>query len=192
MSNLTGRVPEEFRIVLMPPTSIETHRVLLRKPERDDAQHIYSTYAHDPDVVRYLPWKPHATPTVSARFVGRCWALWSDGSASTWVLILKENGALLGMLEARIRSHAIEFGYVLAQPFWGCGLMQESLQAVVDWASAQPGIFRMWASCDVENVRSTRLLERVGMQHEGVLRRWIVHPNVSPEPRDCHCYSKVR
>jgi [ribosomal protein S5]-alanine N-acetyltransferase len=176
----------------MPPTSIETPRVLLRKPERDDAQRIFTTYAQDPDVVRFLPWKPHATPAVSARFVGRCLALWNDGSASTWVLIMRDSGALMGMLEARIRMHAVEVGYVLGQPFWGRGLMRESLQAFVDWASNQPSLFRIWATCDVENVRSARLLERVGLQHEGILRRYLVHPNISTEPRDCHSYSKVQ
>jgi len=30
------------------------------------------------------------------------------------------------------------------------------------------------------------------MQKEGLLRRWIIHPNVSEDPRDCFCYSKTR
>ena len=47
-------------------------------------------------------------------------------------------------------------------------------------------------SCDVENKASARVLEKVGMQREGTLRRYIVHPNISPEPRDCFVYSKVR
>ena len=34
--------------------------------------------------------------------------------------------------------------------------------------------------------------EKLGMSHEGVLRRWIMHPNVSPEPRDCHVYALAR
>jgi [ribosomal protein S5]-alanine N-acetyltransferase len=42
----------------------------------------------------------------------------------------------------------------------------------------------------VDNVASARLLERVGMEREGVLRRWLVHPNLSEAPRDCLCYSR--
>ena len=37
-----------------------------------------------------------------------------------------------------------------------------------------------------------RELERVGMQREGILRSWLVHPNVSDTPRDCLCYSVVK
>jgi hypothetical protein len=40
-------------------------------------------------------------------------------------------------------------------------------------------------------VSSARLLESVGMQFEGRLRRWLVHPNMSESPRDCLCYAIV-
>src|SRR5215470_11140666 len=59
-------------------------------------------------------------------------------------------------------------------------------------ALAQPTIYRVWATCDVENEASARLLERAGMEREGVLRRWLVHPNLSEAPRDCFCYSIVK
>jgi len=39
---------------------------------------------------------------------------------------------------------------------------------------------------------SARVLEKLGMSREGVLRRWIIHPNISAEPRDCYVYAKVR
>jgi ribosomal-protein-alanine N-acetyltransferase len=32
-------------------------------------------------------------------------------------------------------------------------------------------------------------MEKVGMQREGILRRWSVHPSISPEPRDAYCYA---
>ena len=83
-------------------------------------------------------------------------------------------------------------GYVLAQPYWGQGLMTEAARAVVEFAFADPRVFRVWAVCDVDNARSARVLEKVGMTREGVLRRWTVHPNISPDPRDVLCYSRVR
>ena len=70
--------------------------------------------------------------------------------------------------------------------------MNEALKSVVEWALAQPEIYRVWATCDVDNVASARVLERAGMGREGVLRRWLVHPNLSDEPRDCLCYSIVK
>ena len=70
--------------------------------------------------------------------------------------------------------------------------MNEALQPLVAWALAQPTIYRVWAVTDVENARSAKVLERLGMQREGVLHRWISHPNISSEPRDCLCYSRTR
>ena len=50
----------------------------------------------------------------------------------------------------------------------------------------------MWATCDVENARSARVLEKAGLAREAVLRAWAVRPNVSPEPRDVLMYARVR
>jgi RimJ/RimL family protein N-acetyltransferase len=44
----------------------------------------------------------------------------------------------------------------------------------------------------VENITSARVLEKIGMERKGMLRRYIIHPNISSEPRDCFMYSKVR
>ena len=35
-------------------------------------------------------------------------------------------------------------------------------------------------------------MEKVGMAREGVRRRYILHPNVSDEPRDSLCYAAVK
>jgi RimJ/RimL family protein N-acetyltransferase len=50
----------------------------------------------------------------------------------------------------------------------------------------------VWAVTDVDNHASARVLEKIGMQREGLLRRWLVHPSLSPEPRDCWCFARVR
>jgi RimJ/RimL family protein N-acetyltransferase len=96
------------------------------------------------------------------------------------------------MIEARVRVPAVDIGYALVRRRWRRGLMSEAVDAVIRWALSQPEIFRVWATCDVENVASARLLEHVGMRREGILRRWIVHPNVSDTPRDCFCYAVVK
>jgi RimJ/RimL family protein N-acetyltransferase len=70
--------------------------------------------------------------------------------------------------------------------------MAEAVRPVVAWLLSQPEIYRVWAFCDLENTGSARVLEKVGMQREGVLRRWAVHPNVGDTPRDCVCFSIVK
>jgi ribosomal-protein-alanine N-acetyltransferase len=70
--------------------------------------------------------------------------------------------------------------------------MTEVLAEVVTWALKQPSVFRISAVCDVENIGSARVMEKAGLVREGLLRRWLMHPNVSDEPRDCFSYARVR
>jgi ribosomal-protein-alanine N-acetyltransferase len=56
----------------------------------------------------------------------------------------------------------------------------------------QESVFRIGAVCDVENIGSARVMEKAGLVREGLSRRWLVHPNISDEPRDCFSYAIVR
>ncbi|MGO4668694.1 GNAT family N-acetyltransferase [Bosea sp. 2RAB26] len=75
---------------------------------------------------------------------------------------------------------------------WGRGCMTEVLSWEVQHALCYPGIFRVEAFCDVENVGSARVMEKVGMIREGLLQRRLLSPNILNEPRDCFVYAKVR
>jgi hypothetical protein len=35
-------------------------------------------------------------------------------------------------------------------------------------------------------------MEKAGLQREGLLQRWGMHPNMGDAPRDCFSYAKVR
>ena len=74
----------------------------------------------------------------------------------------------------------------------GEGIATEAARAVVDWALSESSVFRVWAVTDVDNVRSARVLEKLGFEREGRLRRWMIAPNLSDEPRDCWCYARVK
>jgi [ribosomal protein S5]-alanine N-acetyltransferase len=52
-------------------------------------------------------------------------------------------------------------------------------------------VFRIGAVCDVEHISSARVLEKSGFVREGLLRRWLLHPNISEEPRDCYSSARV-
>jgi len=175
-----------------PEFTWETARLTARPPTSADAQLLFEQYARDPAVAKYMTWRPHGDVKETLEFLRRCERVWIDGSAFPWSLWVKGTGEFAGLLEIRVSASAVDLGYALAQRWWRHGLMSEALQSVVQWALAQPEIYRVWATCDVENVASARVLERVGMEREGVLRRWLVHPNISEVPRDCLCYSVVK
>jgi RimJ/RimL family protein N-acetyltransferase len=177
---------------MRPPEEFETSRLHLRVPVPDDAVAVFEQYGQDADVAKYVTWKPHRHISETDDFLNRCIRVWQDGSAFVWVIIRKADDQLLGMVEIQVSGFKAEMGYVLAKAYWGKGYMPKAAQAVVNWAMEQDEIFRVGAVCDVDNPASARVMEKVGMQKEGVLKRWIMHPNISTEPRDCLCYALVK
>ena len=173
------------------PTELCTERLILRKPSKADVRPIYDGYARDPEVIRYLTFRRPRTEQDVEEFIERVLQGWDAGSMLTWAITLKPDGRVMGMIDVRLESHA-NIGYVLAREYWNHGYMTEALRAVVQWAMRQPEIFRLWAVCDVENQASARVMEKAGMECEGILRRWAILPNRSDLPRDCFCYSIVR
>jgi [ribosomal protein S5]-alanine N-acetyltransferase len=178
--------------MLNPQLTWETARLVARPAASADAESVFECYASDPAVATFMTWRPHRGIGETVEFLRRCEQEWIDGSAFSWTLWMKGRGELAGVIEMRPSGAAVVLGYALGRRWWRQGLMSEALTAVVQWALARPEIYRVWATCDVENVASARVLERVGMEREGVLRRWLVHPNLGDTPRDCLCYAIVK
>lgn len=174
------------------PDALATARLRLRPVAAGDAPAIFERYARDPEVTRHLTWRTHRTIADAEAYVAHCLAMRPD-AARVYALVEREGGALIGGLHLRRPApHRVEAGYVLARPHWGRGLMTEALSAAVGWALAEPGLFRIGAVCDVDNVASARVMEKAGLTREGLLQRWMVHPNASDEPRDCFAYGRAR
>jgi RimJ/RimL family protein N-acetyltransferase len=174
------------------PELIRTERLVLRRPVERDAAAIFDGYAQDLDVVRYLVWRPHRTVDDTHEYLRYVQHGWMTGTELTWALTFPDRDRLIGMIAIRPAGHKPDLGYVLARAYWGRGLMTEAGRAIIELAFSDPRVHRVWAVCDVDNHASARVLEKLGMTREGVLRRWIVHPNISDAPRDSLCYSRIR
>lgn len=174
------------------PECIETSRLILRPPVPQDADTIFAAYCQDPEVCRYMVWVPHTSVETTRRFIGGCIEGWENDSVRAYVLTRKDDTQVLGMLESRPIEHRMNIGYVLARKHWGQGYMPEAIRALAEIAVSHPALFRIEATCDVENDASARALEKSGFTREGRLARYTVHPNLSPEPRDCWMYAKSR
>jgi len=175
----------------MLPDGFRTPRLTLRPIVPEDAKPIFEAYARDAAVSRYLVWQPHRSLKDTSAYIAHCVATPPDVDRT--YVVAGSDGQVLGAFELRQpATHRLEFGYVLARPWWGRGLMTEALTEVVQWALRQDDVFRIGAVCDVENVASARVMEKAGMIREGLLRRWMIHPNISDEPRDCFSYARVR
>lgn len=170
---------------------IETERLRLRRPVLSDSRSIFGAYAQDQEVCRFLIWAPHASEAMTQAFVASCVDAWNEGHRRPYVIVDRSD-RVIGMIEARWLGTTVDVGYVLARSHWGQGLMPEALTALSEAMLSQPGVFRVHAACDTENIASQRALEKSGFAREGRLERYTVHPNLSPEPRACFMYAKCR
>lgn len=170
----------------------QTDRLILRPPSLDDAEALFHAYGSDPQVTRFLRWKPKANPDEVREFLNRALKNSEQGAEAHWVLETRAPHEPIGMISVRYSEHGAELGLTLARKEWGKGFITEATRAVVEWLLQQPTVFRVWAYCDCDNLASARVLEKLGFEKEGLLRRWTVHPNISDEPRDSFMYSKVR
>lgn len=175
------------------PEFFETERLLLRAPRAADAGSLFEAYTQDIEVVRYLIWRPHTSLAETEQFIAGCIRDRPGGSRLPYVLAFRDAPArAIGMLEARPRAHLFDIGYVLSRALWGQGLMKEAIRAFTDAALRIPGIFRVQATCDVDNRASARALEKAGFSLEGRIERYMVHPNISSEPRPSFLYARCR
>ena len=171
------------------PEHIHTERLHLRVPQMDDAVAIFQGWAQDHEVTRYLTWRPHERIEQTQEFVRSCLSAWEHGRRFPYMITLKENGNIIGMIDPRMEGHKVGIGYGLARAHWGKGYVTEATRAIIDWAFQQPSIHRVYATTDVDNIASRRVLEKAGMQCEGILRKYILHPNISETPRDSYMYA---
>lgn len=148
-------------------------------------------WAADPEVVRYEPWGPN-TPEQTAEYLKRSLAARGEEPRSLFELgfVLKETEGLIGAGGLRIRSREhseADIGYTLRRDAWGRGYATEAAGALVE-LGLRLGLHRIWATCHVDNLRSARVLEKLGMRREGRLRENVLQRGVW---RDSYLYAVV-
>ena len=167
------------RIVKAPET-IETDRLLLRKPSSEDAADIFQRYASDAEVTRYLAWPMHTSLDDTHAFLEFSNAEWARWPAGPYLICALADGSLLGStglaFEVPFRATT---GYVLARDSWGQGYATEAILAMRQTA-ADLGVQRLYAMCHPEHWPSRRVLEKGGFEFEGTLRRFSEFPNLNP------------
>lgn len=174
-----------------PPEELLTGHLRLRRPQLPDAPVIFERWTQDPEVTRHLVWVPHRDVAQAEDHIRRCLAGWEAGGEYVWFIETRTDHAVIGSIAARDQAHGINLGYLLARDAWGHGYMAEAVDAVASWFLSRATVERVWATCDVENAASARVLEKAGFEFEGILRRWEVHPNLGQGRRDALCYSRI-
>lgn len=87
----------------------------------------------------------------------------------------KSRDVLLGCigLTPAYRHDAAELGYWMGVPYWGQGYTTEAARRMIQFGFEQLKLNRIFALCFIDNPASARVLEKTGMQREGILRQHL-------------------
>lgn len=153
------------------PEVIETARLTLRPWTLDDVDDVYA-YARDEEWARYLRLLPrpyerrHAEEFVAGQILA------DRVEHPAWAIVL--DGSAVGGINVRLNmAHRQgEMGYAVARKHWNRGYVTEAATAVIDAAfRTHEDLIRICARADVRNAASQRVMEKIGMTKEGVLRQ---------------------
>ena len=146
---------------------LRTPRLLLRPYRSDDVDDVLA-YATDPEWNRYLGVPEPYTRRSAEEFVARC--ILVDGETRfEWAIV--HEGRVSGGISLRVYgSGSAEMGYSIARPLWGRGLTTEAATAVIAHGFEKLGLARIQAAADIRNEGSWRVMEKLGMEREGVMR----------------------
>ncbi|MGZ4289295.1 MAG: GNAT family N-acetyltransferase [Gaiellaceae bacterium] len=161
---------------------LRTDRLLLRQ-WRDDDRAPFAALNADPVVMEHFP--STMTREASDAFVDfnvatlaeRGWGIWAVEVVATGDFV-----GFVGLNEPRFEAHftpAVEVGWRLARDAWGHGYATEGARAALAFAFDEVGLEEIVSFTTVENTRSRRVMERLGMTRDPTDD--FDHPRVADE-----------
>lgn len=151
---------------------IETPRLNLRPFTLDDAAFIYEL-VNQPSWQRYIGDRGIDSVAAARTYIETVpLAAYRQHGFGLFAVELKTNGVLIGTcgLLKRDTLTDVDIGFALLDRFAGQGLMYEAAAAVLAYCRDTLSLARVVAIVKPENLRSTRLLEKLGMRAEGLIR----------------------
>lgn len=149
--------------------TLETDRLILRDWKRADWKDV-QTYATDPEVSKFMVWGPN-TDAETKEFID----IAMDAAASRprrgyeLAIVLKETEKIIGGFGLQVvgkENATAMIGYVLHRDFWGKGIVTEAAERMMVFGFTTLNLHRMYATCDTENIGSSRVMEKCGMRRE--------------------------
>ena len=152
---------------------LSTERLNIRLFNQGDEANEFKQQ-QDPEVMKYIR-EPQTDEQVReymkkllSPFTGE------DGVWNGFCVERKSDGQSLGGISFRYESFdfaIVEIGYRFDKDFYGHGYATEAVDALLGWLFNDIGIHKAVAKCDPENIASYKIMEKLGMQKEALLRQ---------------------
>ena len=159
--------------------TITTQRLVLRLFEESDAADVarlcnnYNIYKS----TLYLPY-PYAIED-ALKWMERHRKNFDADKSYEFAVTDKETGELYGAIALSNNQafHHGEIAYWIGEEFWGKGYATEAAQAIVQFSFADKQYHKVFARYFASNPASGRVLQKLGMKEEGVLKDHVRKDN---------------
>lgn len=152
--------------------TICTQRLILRRFRVNDAEAMFTNWANDEDVTKYLTWRPHGDLAVTKALLETWVADYEKPDYYQWAIVYEGQPiGSIAVVHLKASTEAAEIDYCIGKAWWHKGIMSEALHAVMKFLFEQVGVNRISARHAPENPHSGAVMKNCGMTYEGTLRK---------------------
>lgn len=144
--------------------NLYTKRLKLRQITMNDCEQIFSCWANDEEVAKYLTWHAHKNIKTTKNIVSNWIAQYKNNNCYRWGIELKETNKLIGMIDVvtYINNDPV-IGYVLGKAYWNNGYITEALKTVVNKLFSD-GYSHILIEADQRNIASNCVIRKNGFK----------------------------
>jgi ribosomal-protein-alanine N-acetyltransferase len=180
----------DIKALFTPFPVLSTPRLILRALHPTDLDDLYE-YASDSEIDQYVPWEHYQNIDEARENLNEFLEEYEKDGLGAWGLEHRADKKLIGITNISIPhriNRRVELGYTISRAYWGKGYATEAVQAVIHFGFEIIKLVRIEAVVRPENIASARVLEKSGMQFEGVLHSYQVWKN---KPCDLRMYTII-
>ena len=155
--------------------TLKTERLVLRPFELSDAPRV-QLLVGDRDVAKTTLVIGHPYELSSAEsWIGTHQESFEKGEHITLAVALKEGGELIGAVSLGLKPEHDQgvLGYWIGKPYWNRGYCTEAAHGLVRHGFLELRLSRVYAQHFSNNPASGRVMQKIGMRHEGHLRQHV-------------------
>jgi RimJ/RimL family protein N-acetyltransferase len=150
--------------------SLRTERLMLRRFGDQDLE-VFAQMNSNPEVMKYYP--AVLDRPQSDAFMQSITQHWEQHGFGLFAITLVNDGRLIGYTGLKIPSFqawftpCVEIGWRFMPETWGKGYATEAAHACLDFGFTTIGLNRIVSFTTIQNLRSERVMERLGMKRVG-------------------------
>lgn len=153
--------------------TLSTDRLILRPFTLDDAARVRKL-AGEWEIAETTANIPHPYEEgMAEEWISTHEDAFENETGVTFAVVLRPEGSFIGAIGLGLnKAHQLaELGYWIGKPYWNQGYCTEAAKEVLRYGFEDLELNRIQARYMTKNPASGRVMEKVGMRHEGVLRQ---------------------